>query len=98
MMKRNREIFSKSITLISIIVSILGLVGIIITPKNADFIFMGIGIIIVVIVVMDKFNQINENTEDITKLNEKLDIGGRIEKIEKELYEQKGKLSMVIKK
>ncbi len=93
-----RDVFSKSTALVSILIGILGLVGIIITPKNADFIVIGIGTIIIVVIVMDKFNQINQNTEDIIKINEKLDVDNRIKKIEAELYEQRGKLSMVIKK
>lgn len=95
MAKRSDSIFSKSTTLISIALTILGLIGIIITPTNANFIIVGIGVVILVVIVLDKFNQINENTENIEKLNEKLNIDERIKKVEKELYEQKGKLSML---
>ncbi|HLC86472.1 MAG TPA: hypothetical protein VJG30_04260 [Candidatus Nanoarchaeia archaeon] len=37
-----------------------------------------------------------ENTNNIRELNKKLDIEKRLNNLEKEIYEQKGKISMVI--
>lgn len=98
MASHNNGVFSKSTTLISIILTILGLIGIIITPSNANFIIIGMGVVILLVILMDKFNQINENTENINKINEKLNIDARINSLEKEIYEQKGKLAMVVPK
>ena len=47
--------------------------------------------------VIHKFNQIDINTEDIEFLRKQLNMEKRLNDIEKDLAEQKGKLTMVVK-
>ncbi len=97
-MMDNNGIFTRSTTLISIGLAILGLVGVYITPANANFILIGSGIVIILVLITNKINQINENTESIRELHQKLNTESRIGFLEKELSELKGKMSMVVSK
>lgn len=93
--KREELIFSKTTTLISIILGILGVLGIVLTPANANFIILGIGAVILFILIQDKISQIDENTETIKELHRKFDLDYRLHLIEKDIAEQKGKLAIM---
>lgn len=88
------SIFQKSTTLISTILAVLGAAGIYFKPENRPFIFTVVFILISGVLIVEKMNQIDKNTENIKKLNEKLKIEQRINNIEKELEKQEIKISM----
>lgn len=70
--------------------------GIIIKPENALIILVGAVVVVILVIINDRFNQIDENAEEIELLNRKLDIEKRLFALEREIAEQNGKLSMVI--
>ncbi len=97
-MKSGVGLLTQTSNLISIIVAIFGLLGIYFTPQNANFIIVGVGIIILLTYLFDKVQQISKNTESIKDIYQRISISERLHRIENELSEQKGKLAMVVKK
>lgn len=96
---RNTDsLFSKITTVLSIAMAILGLLGIYINPQNKNFIIIGTALVLFLIYVIDKINQIDENTQKIDEIHKKISINEKLHLIENELAEQKGKLSMVVAK
>ncbi len=89
--------FEKSSTIASIIVAIIGVVGIYFKPENAVFMLFGITVIMIVITAYEKFLQVDENTDQISEIKKSIKIEQKISKIERDVYEIKGKLSMVKK-
>jgi|SRR3989344_7171739 len=98
MEKKINNVFAKSTNVISIILAILGGAGILITPENTIFIVVAISIVIVFIIINEKFNQIDENKIAINELNKKLDLEKRLNSMERVIYEQKGKISLMEKR
>ncbi|MBI2147779.1 hypothetical protein HYU19_04880 [Candidatus Woesearchaeota archaeon] len=92
------SVFAISTTLISIFLAILGLVGYIYRPEKLNFIIIGIAIIISFVVLSEKLGRINQNTSAIKELTRSFNTEKRFYEIGKELAEQKGKLSMVVKR
>ncbi len=92
----NEGILTKTSNLITIIVAVLGLLGIYFTPQNANFIIVGVGIVILLIYITDKVNQVDENTQQIKELHKKINFNEKLQYLETELAEQKGKLSLVV--
>ena len=97
-MKSDEGMLTRTSNVISIVVAILGLLGIYFKPQNTNFIIIGVGIVILLIYMTDKISQVDENTEQIKELNKKLDINQKLHSLEAEVAEQKGKLSMVVNK
>lgn len=87
------SVFSKSTTLISIGLAILGLIGIYLTPANTNFIIFGISAVIIFVLIYIKVSQIDEQAEDIQELYKRLDVESRFSILEKELAEQRGRLN-----
>ena len=98
MEKKINNVFAKSTDVISIILAVLGGAGILITPENTIFIVVAISIVIVFIIINEKFNQIDENKIAINELNKKLDLEKRLNSMERVIYEQKGKISLMEKR
>ncbi len=92
------SIFVKYTTSVSILLALLAGAGILITPRNINFIISGALIIISFVILKDKFDQIDQNREDIEDLAKKLNMSKRLELLEKELAEQRGKLTVVLSK
>lgn len=97
-MKSDEGMLTRMSNVISIVVTILGLLGIYFKPQNTNFIIIGVGIVILLIYMADKISQVDENTEQIKELHKKLDIDKKLHILETEVAEQKGKLSMVVNK
>lgn len=97
-MNSGESMLTRTSNLITIIVAILGLLGIYFTPQNANFIIVGAGIVILLMYIKDKINQVDEHTEQIQELYQRLDINQQLHLLETEVAEQKGKLSMVVNK
>ena len=76
------NLFTKSTTLISIILAIIAGTGILIKPDNSGFIITIVLIAIAVIISWEKFNQIEINKRDINELNKRLNIEARFNNIE----------------
>jgi len=91
-------IFTRSTTIISIVLALLAGAGLIISPNNAYILIISISAIVFGTLFIDKFNQINSNTKDINELKQRLDIEKRFSRIENHLSEHNVKLSMVMKK
>ena len=90
--------FTKSTTIIAITLALLAGAGILVTPKNLNFILTGIAVLIFVIILKDRFNQIDQNTEDIAELAKTLNTSRRLASLEKEVAEQRGKLTVALTK
>lgn len=91
-------LFNQATIVISVFLTILGLVGVVFRPENLSFIFLGIALCIFIVFLYQKFDQINQNTNKIMGLEKELNAERRFGEVEKELAEQKGKLSMVVKR
>ncbi|HLD04881.1 MAG TPA: hypothetical protein VJG90_04140 [Candidatus Nanoarchaeia archaeon] len=92
------SIFTKSTGLIVILLALLAGTGILITPQNINFIVIGALIIVSSVVLKGKLDQIDQNTDDINELTKRLNMSNRLERLEKELAEQRGKLTVVLSK
>ena len=92
------RVFNRTTIIISLVLTILATAGIVITPQNTILIIIGVAIVISGIILYEKFNQIEENTRNIKELNKILNIEKRFSNIEKELHEQRVKISMAVKK
>ncbi len=97
-MNSSGSMLTRTSSIISIIVAILGILGIYVTPQNANFIIVGAGIVILLVYLFDKIQEISRNSEAVKDIYQKISINERLQKIESELSEQKGKLAMVVKK
>ena len=91
-------IFTRSTTIISIVLALLTGAGIIISPENITLISVIALIFIVSVITWEKFSQIEFNKRNINELNKRLDIEKRFSRIENHLSEHNVKLSMVMKK
>ena len=84
--------------MIVILLALLAGTGILITPQNINFIVIGALIIVSSVVLKGKLDQIDQNTDDINELTKRLNMSNRLERLEKELAEQRGKLTVVLSK
>lgn len=80
-MKSGVGLLTQTSNLISIIVAIFGLLGIYFTPQNANFIIVGVGIIILLTYLFDKVQQISKNTESIKYIYQRISISERLHRI-----------------
>ncbi|MEK6948516.1 MAG: hypothetical protein AABX19_04730 [Nanoarchaeota archaeon] len=92
------NLFNRTTTIVSLILTLIAAAGIIITPDNLYIIIISIIALLMIIIFIDKFSQIDINTKNINELNKSLDMERRFNKIENNISEQNGKLSMVMKK
>ena len=95
MQKYNEGIFTKSTVIIGIILTIISGIGSWLKPDSTLVIIAIAGLIIALIVITDRFNQIDENNREIEELKKSLNIEKRLNIIEKELAEQKGMLLVI---
>lgn len=92
MEKEGESVFTKSTVIISLLLAILSGAGLLLKWDNGLFIILTAGIIIIVLVFKDKFNQLNENSKEVEEIKKSLDIEKRFNKIEKDIAEQRGML------
>jgi hypothetical protein len=86
------------LNIVSVFVIVIGAFGIFAKPQGVAFTLAGIFSLGVYFFLIEKFKRLESNEERILLLEEKLSLDERFSSIEKELAEQKGKLSMVVKK
>jgi c-di-AMP phosphodiesterase-like protein len=94
-MQNQESLFSKP-TLITLILSIIGVIGMYISPSNWSMILIILSFFIILLLVWEKISQIDENTENIHKLHEQLNIERRFNILEQQIYEQKGKINTLV--
>ena len=92
MQKDNERVFTKSTVIIGIILTIISGIGSWLKPDSTLIIIAIAGLIIALIVITDRFNQINDNSREIDELKKSLNIEKRLNVIEKDIAEQKGML------
>jgi|SRR3989344_717406 len=92
MQKDNERVFTKSTVIIGIILTIISGIGSWLKPDSTLIIIAIAGLIIALIVITDRFNQINDNSREIEELKKSLNIEKRLNVIEKDIAEQKGML------
>ena len=95
MQKDNEGVFTKSTVIIGIILTIISGIGYWLKPDSTLIIIAIAGLIIALIVITDRFNQINENNREIEELKKSLNIEKRLNIIEKNIAEQKGMLLVI---
>ncbi|HIH25816.1 hypothetical protein J4476_02160 [Candidatus Woesearchaeota archaeon] len=84
-------IFTRSTTIISIVLALLTGAGIIISPENITLISVIALIFIVSVITWEKFSQIEFNKRNINELNKRLDIETRFNNIELRLSKMEKK-------
>ena len=93
--KQYNRVFPYSTALISILLSLFGLVGAYRSPTNALFIILSIILMVIIVALYDKIDQIDENTLTIAELQKRLNTEKRFRYMERQLAEQKGKLAVI---
>ncbi len=92
------NMLSKTTALLSFFLAILGVMGIVITPKNAGFIILVVALMVSFSAFFGLYQQTEQNKRDINEMASTIHIEKRFNGIEKEISEQRGRISCLAKK
>lgn len=94
-MRTTREsAFHISTTFISISLALAGLAGVYLTPENAGLILLGLGAVLLIVILNDKTTEIAEISQQVEELTKRLNTERRFAGVERELAEQRIRLSV----
>lgn len=92
------SIFVKASTIVMIGFSLMGIIGSYYSPRSLQMLIILCGAGCLLVMVYDRFAELTENTLMLKRLREDLLLEKRFIRIEKEISEQKGIISMMNKK
>ena len=94
MSKKHHNLFHVSTTLISLLLAFLGIAGVYLTPLDMNFIIIGVGSLMLIAIFYGKLQQIEENAQGLAELSKRLNTERRFARLEREIAEQRIRLSM----